>query len=88
MELLANRLGRPAATAKSLVMRQPSAALRGTRFLAYLTDMSRRSAPYALHLAVLATFFIPLPAVLKSGAFAGSSRRCRLVSEAVIDTAK
>ncbi len=57
MELLANRLGRQTTTAKSLVMRQPSAALRGTRFLAYLIDMSRCSVPCALHLAVLATFF-------------------------------
>ncbi len=63
------RMGRGGADALQGVeklLRRPSAALRGTSFLAYLIDMSRRCAPCALHLAVLATFFNTLLSVMST----------------------
>ena len=43
-------------TSKNL-LRDLIAALRGTRFLAYLFDMSRRSVPCALHSSRSLRFF-------------------------------
>lgn len=39
------------------LLREPIAALRGTRFLAYPSDMSRHSVPCALHSARSQRFF-------------------------------
>jgi hypothetical protein len=55
------------------LLRQPSASLRGARFLAYISDMSRSLRAVRLAAGRLATFFNKL---LCSGPVAHTSYQC------------